>query len=78
MKAAASYIFDDLKVQIGFLFCADDLIPYYAGIGWQALRSKVIIHQPTGKKEWPSNKMILDPNNNFEEPKEVDLNGLPW
>ncbi|MBX9671769.1 MAG: GNAT family N-acetyltransferase [Candidatus Obscuribacterales bacterium] len=61
----------------GFLFCADDLIPFYTRLGWRKYQGEVTVSQPSGDKLWPSNAMLYDPANTVSW-KTVHLCGLPW
>lgn len=61
----------------GLLFCADDLIPFYSSLGWKKFAGSVIVAQPSGDKNWPSNAMYYT-QNGVQTWKQVNLCGLPW
>jgi hypothetical protein len=62
----------------GFLFCADDLVPFYTKLGWHKFDGEVIVSQPSGDKPWPSNAMFYDLSGGRRTWKRIHLCGLPW
>lgn len=76
-QTAADFINELDKDACGFLFCADDLIPFYEKLGWKKYPGEVIISQPTGDKRWQSNAMIYSPAA-AQSWQSVHLCGLPW
>jgi GNAT superfamily N-acetyltransferase len=65
----------------GFLFCANDLIPFYTDLGWKKFEGEVIVSQPSGDKRWQSNAMFYDFSGSHSQSqswKTVHLCGLPW
>lgn len=71
-------IFDGMQAQLGVLFCADELIPFYARHGWQLADCPVTIDQPGGKRLWPQHTMLLARPGETWAPKSIDICGLPW
>jgi hypothetical protein len=71
------FIFDKLQVVHGLLLCADSMIPFYQGLGWYTVNSEVYFDQPSGKKRWAANTMLLSPHNPVT-PTIIDLQGTPW
>jgi predicted N-acetyltransferase YhbS len=64
---------------VGLLFCADDLLAFYGGLGWQPYAGTVIVSQPDGDRPWSSNCML----HGLGKPPPLDLQqihlrGLPW
>lgn len=72
-----SFLFDKLNADLGLLLCADNLVPFYQRLGWYKVNCDVYFDQPTGKKIWSANTMLLYKSSNIS-PKKIDLNGLPW
>lgn len=62
---------------IGLLFCADDLIPFYERLGWKKYFGTVVVRQPNGDKNWPSNAMYYS-REGSRSWKTINLCGLPW
>ncbi|QSE98686.1 GNAT family N-acetyltransferase [Fulvivirga lutea] len=77
LKDTQHFIFDELRSKFGLLLCADTLIPYYQKLNWYKVDCPVYFSQPTGKKLWAANTMLLS-NSHYENPELIDLNGLPW
>ncbi len=61
----------------GFLFCADDLVPFYTKFGWKKFEGDVTVCQPSGDKRWSSNAMFYDLTG-ARSWQSVHLCGLPW
>jgi GNAT superfamily N-acetyltransferase len=76
-KAAVEFMSELDKSAFGFLFCADNLIPFYTDLGWKRFEGEVTVSQPSGDKLWPSNAMLytLSCSKSW---KKVHLCGLPW
>lgn len=77
LKETETFIFDELKVDLGLLFCADDLVPFYQRLGWFMVDCPVYFDQPGGKKVWTVNTMLLT-RGLVLTPEIIDLNGWPW
>jgi len=77
MQDAGRLLFDELSCELGILLCADELIPFYERFGWYAVGCPVYFDQPAGKQRWDANTMLLTVDGK-REPREIDLNGLPW
>lgn len=54
-----------------------ELIAFYEGLNWYSVDCSVYFNQSDGRKLWKANTMLLSQNEKIN-PKEVDLNGLPW
>lgn len=78
LRRAEAFMFGELDVELGFLFCLPGLLPFYGNRGWIAVRSPVWIEQPAGRVQWPESAMVL-PRHGFDwRDGEVDVGGLPW
>jgi len=77
MNEAKSFIFNQLNLEHALLLCADSLIPFYTKLGWYQVDSKVYFEQPSGKKLYDSNTLLLSKESSIN-PREIDLNGQPW
>jgi hypothetical protein len=47
-------------------------------MGWTRADAQVMYDQPSGKKTWVANCMLLDTQMRFPETRQIDLCGLPW
>lgn len=76
-RVAQDFMLETDANACGFLFCADDLIPFYSSLGWQRFAGEVTVVQPSGDKRWPSNAMFYDlsPGRSW---RTIHLCGLPW
>ena len=80
LETAAQFTRDKLKVEFGFLFCLQRLIPFYSRLGWQAITDPVFIEQPAGKRQMPEglHAMRLNCQNQVWPAGKVELNRFPW
>ena len=78
LEKAREAIFDRMKVRLGVLLCAEELVHFYARHGWQLVDCPVTIDQPGGKQVWPQCTMLLARPGEMWTPKAIDLCGLPW
>lgn len=78
MRRGADFMFDDLGVDLGLLFCLGRLVPFYGELGWMDVRSGVWIEQPRGRIRWPESAMVLPRPGTAWRDGEVDVRGLPW
>jgi hypothetical protein len=69
---------EKFDVEGGLLLCADTLVPFYAKRGWVRTDAQVMYDQPSGKKSWAANCMLLDTQQQFPDLRQIDLCGLPW
>jgi len=76
-RKALEYMKDTDANACGFLFCADELIPFYQKLGWTQFTGEVTVSQPAGDKRWTSNAMLFDPNGHHQW-HHINLCGLPW
>lgn len=78
MEMAMRFAFASMGAKAGILFCADDLVPFYASLGWKRTDAKVLFNQPSGQCYWTSNRMWIAESSAITEPQQIDLGGLPW
>jgi len=78
LQEARRTIFDRLQARLGLLFCAEELLGFYARHGWQRVDCPVLIDQPRGKMVWPQCAMVLARPGEMWTPKSIDACGLPW
>ncbi|WP_315817492.1 GNAT family N-acetyltransferase [Paraflavitalea speifideaquila] len=77
LTQTTSFLFDELKSEHALLLCADAMIPFYNRLGWYTVNSTVYIEQPSGRKLWTANTMLLSPDKTIS-PAAIDLQGTPW
>lgn len=78
LTATETEWFTTLKAQYGLLLCADDLLPFYARLGWQRVSSEIRFAQQGSEQLWPANCMVLSPGRQPVDPGVIELRGLPW
>ncbi|HEX2081466.1 MAG TPA: GNAT family N-acetyltransferase [Longimicrobium sp.] len=78
LRRAGSFMFDDLGVELGLLFCLRGLVPFYRSLGWIEVESPVWIEQPAGRVPWPESAMALPRPGVPWRDGEVDVCGIPW
>ncbi|HYR12234.1 MAG TPA: GNAT family N-acetyltransferase [Longimicrobium sp.] len=77
MRRAADFMFGELDVELGMLFCLPRLLPFYRGLGWIEAGT-VWIGQPAGRMRWPESAMVLPRPGAAWQDGELDVRGLPW
>jgi hypothetical protein len=78
LRRTEAYMFGELDVELGLLFCLPGLLPFYGSRGWIAVRSPVWIQQPAGRVQWPESAMVLPRPGAGWRDGEVNVGGLPW
>lgn len=78
MRRAAAYLCNETDVEFGLLFCAPELVHYYARLGWQRLDGPTTVVVPWGKAAFPGETMVLPCRQHNWPGGPVDLEGLPW
>jgi GNAT superfamily N-acetyltransferase len=71
MREAARFMFADLGVPFGMLFCGPHRIPFYESLGWQAIHTPIPVHNE-------AHFLILSPDGSAWPAGDVDLLGLSW
>jgi predicted acetyltransferase len=69
---------DKLKAEVGLLLCADQMIPFYARLGWYKVDCPVYFEQDGKQNLWLANAMLLSRADDYLSPAFINLNGLPW
>jgi len=77
LRQTESFLFEDLKCQVGLLLCSDDLVPFYERLHWYRALCPVIYQQASGEHLWKANAMLLSHHGTLT-PRSINLNGLPW
>lgn len=77
LMSTTDFLFDELQSEHALLLCADAMIPFYNRLGWYKVNSAVYFEQPTGRKLWAANTMLLSPGKAIA-PATIDLQGTPW
>lgn len=78
LRRSAGFMFDELGLDLGLLFCLPHLVPYYGSRGWIEVRSGVWIEQPRGRIRWPHGAMVRPKPGAAWHDAEIDVRGLPW
>jgi GNAT superfamily N-acetyltransferase len=71
MREAARFMFDNLGVPFGMLFCDPHRIPFYESLGWQVIRTPIPAHNE-------AHFLILAPDKSPWPIGDVDLLGPSW
>jgi hypothetical protein len=77
MRRGADFMFGELEVELGMLFCLPRPLPFYRALGWMEAGT-VWIGQPTGRMRWPESAMVLPRPGAAWHDGELDVRGLPW
>jgi len=59
MDRAEAFIFGELKLTMGILFCLPELVPFYARRGWSLVENPVTLEQADGVATWGAAVMLL-------------------
>lgn len=59
MDRAEAFIFGELKLTMGILFCLPELVPFYARRGWSWVEEAVTLEQANGVAPWGAAVMLL-------------------
>lgn len=81
MQRAIEFICTELQANMGMLYCADSLIPFYQKLGWQLMMQRpFVFHQADGIRTLPDkHNVMIYLCDNFEIPAgEVDVKGKLW
>jgi len=79
LQSAARFIQDDLKLRFGLLLCEEEMVPFYARLGWQKLHVRPVYQLSDGKGSIPHIVcMVLDCSEEPWPPGAVNLCGTPW
>lgn len=78
MRYARNLMCEEWAVDFGFLFCREQLVPFYERLGWQRVLEPVEVEQPEGPVQWPLAAMVLPCREQTWPAGRVQLNSLPW
>ena len=78
VRAAGTFIRDELGADFGLLLCREAVAPFYERLGWGRVPGPVVFDQPAGRVTWGMLCMVLPCRRSDWPPGEVDLCGLPW
>ncbi|MFA6547004.1 MAG: GNAT family N-acetyltransferase [Limisphaerales bacterium] len=59
MDHAEAFIFDQLRLTLGILFCLPELVPFYARRGWSLMETPATLEQATRAVTWGAAVMLL-------------------
>lgn len=66
-------------IAAGMLLCEDELVPFYARLGWRRVAASVRCMQPGGEIDWAGAAMCHTlVMSALDSARFVRLNGLPW
>jgi len=78
MRAAMTFLRDELRVEFGLLICSPHMIPYYRKLGWQVVPGPLTFDQPQGQVTFADVTMILPCTQHDWPSGVIGLCGLPW
>jgi aminoglycoside 2'-N-acetyltransferase I len=64
--------------EFGMLYCRDELVPFYASLGWQLVEDESEFWQPAGRVVSPFRVMVLQLGTRAWPKGRVIVEGLPW
>jgi len=78
MLRAHEIMRDETAAEFGMLYCRDELVPFYAALGWQLVADENEFGQPAGPTLSPFNVMVLSLRGRRWPAGRVVVEGLPW
>ncbi len=78
LRAAASFLRDELRVPFGLLICGEAMVPFYSRLGWQRVAGPTVYDQPGGRVVSDGVTMVLPLSEAPWPEGPIDLRGLPW
>lgn len=78
LDRAEDFIFSELDADLGWLFCLEELVPYYARRGWRLVEEPVTVEQPSAPLVWPEKAMALPRPGEEWRQEPVVVRSLPW
>jgi predicted acetyltransferase len=78
LRAAESFMRDEIRVPFGLLICADETQPVYARCGWRTVAKSLLFVQNNLRRRLETCVMILPLADQPWPGGEIDLCGLPW
>mgnify|MGYP006279301363 FL=1 len=78
LRRAERFIAEALCADFGLLFCAPEMVPFYARSGWVEVTGPVHVEQPEGKRVWPERTMVFPCSRRAWPGGPVELCNPPW
>jgi hypothetical protein len=78
MRHAGAMMCEERAIDFGLLFCREQLVPFYARLGWRRVEEPVEIEQPSGTITSPMVVMVLPCKEKSWPSGRVQLNSFPW
>ncbi len=78
LRRAERFVAEALCADFGLLFCAPEMVPFYARNGWRTVAGPVYVEQPGGRLVWPEKTMVFACREDAWPEGPVDLCGPPW
>lgn len=77
MDHAEAFIFQQLRLTMGILFCLPELVPFYARRGWSLVESPVTLEQARGVVTWGAAVMLLSADHTQHGQHRVHVPNIP-
>ena len=78
MRKTADFLKNQLKVEYGVLFCANEMVPYYQRLGWRRIDAPVTFEHHRIRMQSDSPVMYLPCEKPYWPAGDVDVCGMPW
>jgi predicted acetyltransferase len=78
MKQTADFMKNQLKVEYGVLFCANEMVPYYQRLGWRLVDAPLVFEQHHTKMQCDCPVMYLPCQKPYWPAGDVDVCGTLW
>ena len=78
MRQTANFVIDQLKVEFGVLFCANEMVPYYQRLGWRMIDAPVFFEEGGIKMRCDLPVMYLPGTKPYWPWGDVDICGHLW
>jgi aminoglycoside 2'-N-acetyltransferase I len=78
MRQTADFLKNQLKVEYGVLFCANEMVPYYQRLGWRMIDAPVAFEEQGVKMQCDCPVMYLPCEKLYWPAGNVDVCGTLW
>jgi GNAT superfamily N-acetyltransferase len=78
LKHSMEFFIDEWKVDVGILFCLEQLVPFYQSCGWKTANNEVYVMQPSGQIKFPNSLMVYPAEGIVWTEGTINLSCLPW
>ena len=79
LRRAAAALAGDHAVAFSLLVCREQLLSFYARLGWSPFDGQLVVNQPSGRMVFVANRpMVLMGSTPAPLDGVIDLKGLPW